>query len=228
MSREFYFGGAVPAWGRSAVEYEAFFALADLPPRGRVLDCGSGPSSFAAEWSRNGRFVVAADPIYRFSARDLLGEFEPTAARMLVGMRKARERFKWEFYGSPEDVVQRRRDVITAFIADFQAGTRSGYYVSASLPELPFLPKSFDLVLCSHLLFLYSAEFDFEAHLAFLREMLRVGREVRVYPLLDMDGRPSAHLEGAIQTLQASTHVELVPLSFEFRCGDSKMLRLMN
>ena len=110
----------------------------------------------------------------------------------------------------------------------FRRGLGVAHYVSASLPELPFLPKSFDLVLCSHLLFLYSAEFDFEAHLAFLREMLRVGREVRVYPLFDMDGRPSAHLEGAIQTLQASTHVELVPLSFEFRCGDSKMLRLMN
>ena len=72
---------------------------------------------------------------------------------MLAGMQKARDRFKWDYYGSPKDVVQRRRDVLTAFIADFQSVTRSGRYVSASLPELPFLSESFDLVLCSHLLF---------------------------------------------------------------------------
>ncbi|MCE2448991.1 MAG: hypothetical protein J4F35_11580 [Candidatus Latescibacteria bacterium] len=86
---------------------------------------------------------------------------------MLAGM-------QWDYYGSPEGVVQRRRDVLTAFIADFQVATRSGRYVSACLPELPFLSASFDLVLCSHLLFLYSAEFDAEMHLSFLRELLRV------------------------------------------------------
>ena len=186
MSNDFDFGGAVPPWGRSAAEYEAFFALSDVAPSARILDCGGGPSSFAAEWSSNGRYVVAADPMYRFSARNFLADFDLTAAQMLVGMQKARERFKWDYYGSPEDVVQRRRDVLTTFIADFQTATRSGRYVSAYLPELPFLSSSFDLVLCSHLLFLYSAEFDAETHLSFLRELLRVGREVRVFPLLDM------------------------------------------
>ena len=175
------FDGAVPPWGRSAAEYEAFFALSDVPPSARILDCGGGPSSFAAEWSRNGRYVVAADPMYRFSTRDFLADFDLTAAQMLTGMQKARDRFKWDYYGSPEGVVQRRRDVLTAFIADFQAATRRGRYVSACLPELPFLSQSFDLVLCSHLLFLYSAEFDAEMHLSFLRELLRVGREVLAY-----------------------------------------------
>ena len=168
MSKDFDFDGAVPPWGRSAAEYEAFFALSDVPPSARILDCGSGPSSFAAEWGGNGRFVVAADPMYRYSARGFLADFDSTAARMLAGMRKARDRFKWDYYGSPEDVVRRRRDVLTAFVADLQAETRSGRYVSAGLPNLPFLPGSFDLVLCSHLLFLYSAEFDTETHLAFL------------------------------------------------------------
>ena len=121
MSNDFDFGGTVPPWGRSAAEYEAFFALSDVPPSAHILDCGGGPSSFAAEWSRNGRYVVAADPMYRFSTRDFLADFDLTAAQMLAGMQKARDRFKWDYYGSPEGVVQRRRDVLTAFIADFQA-----------------------------------------------------------------------------------------------------------
>ena len=93
MSRDFDRGGAVPPWGRNAEEYEAFFALSDVPPSARVLDCGGGPASFAADWGARGRFVVAADPIYRFSAETIGADFEPTASRMLQGMQKARDRF---------------------------------------------------------------------------------------------------------------------------------------
>jgi hypothetical protein len=56
--------------------------------------------------------------------------------------------------------------------------------------------------------------------------MLRLGREVRVFPLLDMDGHPSVHLEASVGVLQTLAHVELVPVPFEFRRGDSQMLRL--
>ncbi len=226
MSSEFDFGGAVPAWGRCAAEYEAFFALSDVSPSARVLDCGGGPSSFAAEWGKTGRFVVAVDPIYRFSGRDLKAGFEPTAARMLAGTRKARERFRWDHYGSPEEVLRLRRDVLTTFLRDFQSVTRRGRYVSGSLPGLPFRSKSFDLVLCSHLLFLYSAEFNLDTHLSFLRELLRVGREIRVFPLFDMAGEPSQHLDFTIQSMQRCANVDLVSVPFEFRRGDSNMLRL--
>ena len=124
MSSEFDFGGTVPAWGRGAAEYEAFFALSDVSPSARVLDCGSGPSSFAAEWGQTGRFVGAVDPIYRFSGRDLKASFETTAGRMLAGMRKAPERFLWDHYGSPEQVLRLRRDIFNTFLCDFQSVTR--------------------------------------------------------------------------------------------------------
>ena len=51
----------------------------------RILDCGDGPSSFAAEGSRNGRYVVAADPMYRFSARDFLADSDLTTAQIARG-----------------------------------------------------------------------------------------------------------------------------------------------
>jgi SAM-dependent methyltransferase len=218
--------GAVPPWGRSAAEYEAFFALSDVTPSARVLDCGSGPASFSAEWNGNGRFVVAADPIYRLSGTEIAADFERTAARILEGTHRAYDRFRWDYYGSPEAVVERRRITLDNFVADFTASERSGHYVAARLPELPFPRDSFDLVLCSHLLFLYSAELDTNMHIASLREMLRVARAVRVFPLLDMDGRPSKHLEVSVQALRASAQVELVPVPFEFRHGDTRMLRL--
>jgi hypothetical protein len=98
--------------------------------------------------------------------------------------------------------------------------------VAASLPELPFPSETIDLALCANLLFMYSEELDLDMHVASLRELLRVGREVRIFPLLDMDGHPSVHLEASVRALQTSAHVELVPVPFEFRRGDSRMLRL--
>jgi SAM-dependent methyltransferase len=227
MTSDFDFGGAVPAWGRNASEYEAFFGLADVAPSVRILDCGAGPASFAAEWASRGRFVVASDPIYRLSAKNIAADFERTAGQMLQGMQKARHRFRWDLYGSAENVIQMRRDALANFAVDFTASAPLGRYVAARLPELPFQNDCFDLVLCSHLLFLYSDELDAATHIACIREMLRVGREVRIFPLFEMAGRISPHVKTINDALQSMARVEFVRVPFEFRPGDSRMLRLI-
>ena len=45
-----------------------------------------------------------------------------------------------------------------------RAGRADGRYVEAELPTLPFADRSFDLALCSHLLFLYSVQLGEEFH----------------------------------------------------------------
>jgi len=181
MAREFQLDGVVP-WGRTADEYEAFLALHDVGRGARILDCGGGPSSFAAEWSVRGHRVIAADPIYAFDAREIRGRFDVTCERMRQGMVSARSRFVWDFYGSPEAVVERRRRALDLFLADRRAHEGSGRYVAAALPELPFGGRRFDLVLCSHLLFLYTADLTLEMHVASIREMLRVGARFASFP----------------------------------------------
>ena len=222
---DFDLGGTVPPWGRNATEYEAFFALSDVAVSARVLDCGSGPASFAAEWSGLGHFVVAVDPVYQRAGEEIAAEFEPTAQRMLEGTRKAYDRFIWTHYKSPEDVVERRRETLQGFLADYQSPYRVGRYVAARLTDLPFSSGAFDLVLCAHLLFLYSNEFSLDLHVASLREMLRVGREVRVFPLLDMQGERSKHLDAIVREFETTARVEIVEVPFEFRRGDRFMLR---
>jgi ubiquinone/menaquinone biosynthesis C-methylase UbiE len=216
----------VPPWGRAAAEYEAFFALADVPSDARVLDCAAGPSSFAAEWGERGRSVVAVDPVYAHPAHVIAADFEPTAVRMLRGMRAAHDRFRWDHYGTPEAVVDRRRQALTSFLADIKAPRPRAAYVAARLPTLPFGNDRFDLVLCSHMLFLYSATLAIEMHIASLRELLRVGREVRIFPLLNMDGERSAHLEPSLNALFGHAIAEMVPVPFEFQRGGAMMLQL--
>ena len=70
-----------------------------------------------------------------------------------------------------------------------------GRYVTASLPGLPFKDGQFDLALVSHLLFLYSEQLDFDFHLAAIKELLRVANEVRIFPLLTLEGKLSPHVE---------------------------------
>jgi SAM-dependent methyltransferase len=223
MVGEFELGGGIVPWGRSAREYEAFFDLAEVPRSTRVLDCGGGPSSFCAEWTRRGRPVVAADPVYACGATEIGAGFEQTAVQMVQGMKRAYARFLWTDYASPEAVVEQRRAALRSFLQDFGGG---GAYVAAALPDLPFASNAFDLVLCSHLLFLYSEELSLAAHVAFLAEMLRVGHEVHVFPLRDMNGHMSDHVESCLREMEGTAAAEIVAVPYEFRVGDSSMLKL--
>src|SRR3546814_3755010 len=136
---------------------------------------------------------------------------------MRAGMRLASYRFRWNFYGSEERVHQRRRDALELFLADYgRYGARR--YVPASLPELPFADNEFALALSSHFLFLYGDELDGALHMAAVRELLRVAREVRIFPLINLDGRPSSHLPVVIRDLErGGFEPELVSVPFEFQ-----------
>lgn len=225
MLKEFNLDGVVP-WGRRFDEYEAFFALGDVAPGTAILDAGGGPASFAAEAAAHGLDVTAADPIYRFDGPAIRGRFEATATAMREGMRAAAYRFKWTFYGSEAAVHRRRREALELFLADFER-SRGARYVPAELPDLPFANDAFDLALSSHLLFLYGDDLDCEFHVAAVCELARVAREVRIFPLVNLDGRPSSHLPAVMTELAEKGLVaETVPVPFEFQIGATKMLRV--
>ena len=225
-SKEFELGGIVP-WGRRLSEYQAFFALDELASGAPILDAGGGPSSFAAEAHKAGVRVVAADPIYALRGDGIRHRFELTAEAMRTGMRRAAYRFNWSHYGSEEAIHKLRREALELFLEDFEDGKAEGRYVPASLPSLPFENGSFRLALVSHLLFLYGDDLDFGFHLASIRELLRVASEVRVFPLVNLDGLPSSHLPGIVQALRAEgAAAELIDVPFEFQRGAIRMLRV--
>lgn len=224
--REFDLGGVVP-WGRRLREYRAFFGLGDLASLAAILDVGGGPASFAAEAAKEGANVVAADPIYALRPEEIACRFEETAEAMRTGMRRAAYRFNWKQYGSEAAVHRLRREALELFLADYEEGKARGRYVPASLPSLPFADGSFRLALVSHLLFLYGDELDFGFHLASIRELLRIAEEVRIFPLINLDGLPSSHLPGVMSDLRRDGAVaELVRVPFEFQRGATRMLRL--
>ena len=59
-------------------------------------------------------------------------------------------------------------------------------------------------------------------------EILRVAREVRVFPLLDLDLRRSAHLDPVMAELRsADFHPEVVNVLYVFQKGGGQMLRVI-
>jgi hypothetical protein len=58
-------------------------------------------------------------------------------------------------------------------------------------------------------------------------EMLRVANEVRVFPLLDLHLRRSAHLDQVVTRLRAANfNAEILDVAYEFQKGGGQMLRV--
>jgi SAM-dependent methyltransferase len=212
---------------RSFEEYRAMFALTDADLAGRVLDCPGGGASFVASAGRLGCDAVAVDPVYAVAPGDLAARMDAELARAGTWMAATSGRYVWDFYGSPERHARLRAASAGAFVRDRIA--RPDRYVAGALPFLPFADGSFDLVLCSHLLFTYADRLDRAFHRAALLEMVRVSRgQVRVFPLVHHAGQALPEL---LDPLLADLAAAGVPatvrgVAFEFLRGATAMLQL--
>lgn len=215
---------AIP-WGRSFAEYVAMFALSPRDLEARVLGCGDGPASFNAELSRRGGHVVSIDPLYECRAEAIADRIREVTPVVLGQLRQNLDAFVWHHFDSVDAVGASRHASMNVFLNDFGGEDRDGRYVAAGLPSLPFVSGSFDLALCSHFLFLYSQQFTLEFHVASLREMARLARDVRVFPLIELGGQRSRHLDGAIAALtSAGFDASVRRVDYEFQRGGSEML----
>lgn len=212
-------------WGRGLAEYRAFFALENLAPETRILDVAGGPSSFNAEMTEAGSEAVSVDPLYRLDVETIRDEIAQGAASIMAGVRRARQNFEWTLYESPEELETARLAAMDLFLDDFPAGKIEGRYLDASLPDLPFGPHAFDVALVSHFLFTYARQLGLDFHLAGVRELARVAREVRIYPLVELEGGPSdlvAPVQAAL--VEDGLIAEAVPVPYRFIKGATDML----
>lgn len=214
-------------WGRTCDEYELMFDLSASDLADGVLDCGGGPSSFTAEMSARGYRALSVDPIYAFSDTEIRTRFEAVAESILSQVRATPDDWTWSYHRSPDDLLATRRQALERFLADYEIGLCEGRYLIGELPKLPFSPASFGLVVCSHLLFLYSDLLTEEFHLRAVRELCRVAREARIFPLVTQSRQLSPHLAAVRSSLAADGYTtEVVSVGYEFQRGGNQMLRV--
>jgi len=89
--------------------------------------------------------------------------------------------FNFDFYKNIDNHKQHRQNALKLFNIDYD----DRKYFNYELPELEFKDSSFDLLLSSHLLFVYDDRFSYEFHLNTIKEMLRVANRVQIFPLID-------------------------------------------
>jgi len=215
----------VVPWGRSYDEYLAMFALTKTDLTRHILGCGDGPAGFNAELTRRGGRIVSVDPIYAFDATQIKKRISETREKVLTQLRNNHNDYIWDAIASIEELERVRMAAMDTFLADYDNGKRKGRYIDGELPTLPFVSGVFDLALSSHFLFLYSMHLSAEFHLQALREMLRVAREVRIFPLITLDGMPSPHLGFVTESLSKQGYrIEIKPVLYEFQRGGNEIL----
>lgn len=219
----------VSFFGRTLSEYARFFALDLDALRGRdVLDVAAGPSSFTAEACARRIDAVAIDPFYGSPLEGLSAQIDADYGRMLAQMEAKPQLFRLRAFPSLEAAAADRRLAAQRFLADYATHYAHGRYVCGSLPHLPFFDRTFDLVLCAHLLFVYAARFDFEWHVEACRELVRVSAgEVRIHPLCGVDGRPYPKLAALRRELRThGIESEVLSVDYEFFAGSTSTLVL--
>lgn len=218
-------------WGRSFDEYRRMFALTGDDLAGTVLGCGDGPASFNAEATTLGHRVISCDPIYAFSAGEIGRRVELCYDTVISRVKQNPDAFVWTHFRDPDHLGECRLAAMRRFLADFEAGSREGRYVTAALPSLRFRDRQFSLAVVSHLLFLYSEQFGLEFHVTAFEELLRVACEVRVFPLLNLDRQRSPHVGPVREHLERAGFVaEVVAVEYEFQRAEdhagNRMLRV--
>lgn len=214
-------------WGRTRREYELMFSLTAADLAGGVLDCGGGPSGFTAEMSALGHRVVSVDPLYAHGGPEIRERFDASVGPVLAGVRNSLDQWNWSFHGDPDGLLANRRAALESFLADYEAGLRERRYVTGELPSLPFDSGSFGLAVCSHLLFLYSEQLAADFHVRSVRELCRVAKETRIFPLLTLDHKTSPHVAAVRSAMESDGwKTEVVTVNYEFIRGGDQMLRV--
>jgi len=218
---------SVVPWGRNFDEYCAMFALSDDDLAGRTLGCGDGPAAFNADLTARGGRVVSVDPIYQFTADEIRARIHATAPQVMEQTRAHLDDFVWTTIPSPEALFDIRMVAMNRFLADFPRGKEEGRYLAHALPDLPFPEGAFDLALSSHFLFLYSDHLSEDFHCRAVTEMLRVAREVRIFPLLSLARQPSTHIDAVRREAERLGRTWTIrEVEYEFQRGGNEMLRI--
>jgi hypothetical protein len=217
----------VVPFGRSMDEYVKIFNLTNTDLNKRIIGIGDGPASFNAEMTRQGKRVVSVDPLYQFSSAEILQRFNEVVDNIINQVKATPNDWVWSYHQSPYDLRSNRIKVIQEFISDYENGKNNNRYVIGELPNLEFQKQEFEIALCSHLLFLYSDQLNYNFHLKSVDEMLRIAQEVRIFPLLTLMLKPSPHLDGIIEYYKAKGYrVSIEKVEYELQLGGNQMLKI--
>ena len=219
---------SVVPWGRNLDEYRTMFMLDDADMKKKIAGFGDGPASFNCEATRMGCSVTSFDPIYRFTCEQLSDRINEVRAVVMKQMAENVDNYVWTKIKSLDELEHVRMSAMERFLEDYDKGRREGRYIPYELPEkLPYDENTFDIGLSSHFLLMYTS-LGYDFHIAAMTEMLRVYREISVFPIVDLDGKESSMANDVISYFEKSHIVEVRKTQYEFQKSENMMLTIKN
>jgi len=215
-------------WGRNLEEYQTMFLLSNQDLESKILGCGDGPSSFNFEATQQNINITSIDPIYNFTKDEIQQRIDETSAVISEQLKHNQKEFIWKSFKSTDELIAIRLKAMCNFINDYEDGKAEKRYIYNELPKLSFENDSFDLVLSSHFLFLYSEHFDLQFHIDSILEMCRVSKkDVRIFPLLNLENKRSKHLKPTLEVLNnQGFQTKIIKTDYEFQKGANEMLNI--
>lgn len=219
----FKLNNVVP-WGRSFEEYRLMFKLNDEDINKKIAGFGDGPASFNYEATKKGYSVTSFDPIYEFTREQLYNRINQVRHIVMEQMRENADNYVWKNIKDLDGLERLRMSAMELFLSDYEKGRSEKRYVYHELPKpVDVKDKAFDLGLSSHFLLMYT-ELGYDFHIKAISEMLRACKEVRIFPVLDLDGNSSELTANVIDYFRQKYVVEMQQTEYEFQKGGNKLL----
>lgn len=214
----------VVPWGRNLDEYRLMFLLSDDDMSKNIAGFGDGPASFNFEATQQGYSVTSFDPIYQFSKDDLQKRIDDVRITVMQQMRENTNNYIWTKIKSLEELENVRMSAMRLFLDDFEKGKQEGRYIYHELPNrLTYEDDTFDIGLSSHFLLMYTI-LGFDFHVKAMTEMLRICKEIRIFPIVDLDANKTDLISNVIDYFKQRYDVEIRQTQYEFQKGDNKLL----
>lgn len=214
-------------WGHHLDEYQEMFDLTPAHLAGSVLEYASGPSAFNVEMHQAGNQCISCDPMFTLD----MDTFKTKSALIFADMQEKvgheLDKFDFSHYGNFERLIEKRRAGMASFFADYQLGKTEKRYLPTGEIALPFPDFSFDMALSSHYLFGDIDNLDVNFHIKIIKELARVAKEVRIFPLIDREGQASPYLGPVLLELQHDNYgVEVRSVPYSLQSQGNAMLRV--
>ena len=223
----FILNDVVP-WGRNMEEYKLMFRLDENDLTKKIAGFGDGPACFNCEATKKGSRIVSFDPIYQFSKAEIQERIQEVRITVMQQMKENMDNYVWTHIKKLEDLEHIRMSAMRKFLADYEQGRKEGRYVFHELPNrLPYESESFDIGLSSHFLLMYTG-LGYEFHIQSITEMLRVCKEIRIFPVVDLDANKTELITNIINYFKKDYHVKILSTEYEFQKGANKLLVIKN